>query len=206
MRIGFYGSAFDPFTNAHGFTANTIAQRRKLDKVIFGPSADIRPDKKMTAHNEHRWQMLLRGIQGCPSNALGDPLFEASRIEMDALPGHQYTFYTMKKLKEQYPNDELFFIMGADLLPNLSQWTYGKELVESTRFIVMAREGYDMLKIIAEDPLLRHNEMQFDLIYKGLNIEISSTYIREEFRMGGHPKYLMPDSVYDYIEENGLYR
>ncbi|WP_195572415.1 nicotinate (nicotinamide) nucleotide adenylyltransferase [Paenibacillus sp. 1001270B_150601_E10] len=207
MRIGIFGSAFDPFTNAHGFTAYSIAERRKLDKVIFVPSADLRTDKELQAGNEHRWQMLLLGIEHGPLNQAGQPLFEASRIELDATAGSHYTLHTMNQFKEQYPEDELFFIMGADLLPNLHEWRYGDELVAKHRFIVMARGGYDMLEIIARNPLLRRYEMNFDLLHKGLAIEISSTYIREELKMGASlPRYLMPRVVEDYILEHKLYQ
>lgn len=206
MRIGLFGSSFDPFTNAHGFTAATVAQRRKLDKVIFLPSADLRRDKMMKANSEHRWSMLLLGIQNSPLNALGEPLFVADRTEMDAVAGTHYTLHTMNHFEQKYPNDELFFIMGADLLPNLHEWRYGKELVEKHRFIVMARGGYDMLEIIARDPLLRNNETNFDLMHKGLNIEISSTYIRDELGMGaGMPRYLMPPAVEEYVLKHKLY-
>ena len=206
MRIGIFGSSFDPFTNAHGFTAWSVAQRRKLDKVIFLPSADLRQDKNMKASNEHRWNMLLLGIQNGPMNKQGEPLYDADRTEMDALAGMHYTLHTMNHFKEKYPNDELFFIMGADLLADIHEWRYGKELIETNRFIVMARAGYDMLEIIARNPLLRNNEMNFDLLHKGLNIEISSTYIRSEIGMGaGVPGFLMPPAVEQYIIEHSLY-
>lgn len=207
MRIGIFGSSFDPFTNSHGFTAWSVASRRQLDKIICIPSADIRTDKKIKASAEHRWNMLLLGIQDGPTNCLGEPLFEADRIEMDALPGRQFTYNTMNHFKEKYPNDELFFIMGADLLPSLHEWHYSKQLVAENRFIVMAREGYNMLEIIARDPLLRNHEMNFDLMHKGLNIEISSSYIRDEIAMGAKiPQFLMPAPVRNYIMEHKLYQ
>jgi nicotinate-nucleotide adenylyltransferase len=206
MRIGVYGSAFDPFTNAHGYTASTVAGRRRLDKVIFLPSADLRRDKALQASHEHRWNMLLLGIQHTPLNQFGEPMFEADRTEMDALAGMHYTLHTMNALKSRYPEDELYFILGADLLPHLHEWRHGEELVATNKFIVMARAGYDMLEIIARSPLLRKYEMNFDLMHKGLQIEISSTYIRDELGMGvDMPRYLMPRGVEEYILEHRLY-
>lgn len=72
----------------------------------------------------------------------------------------------------------------------------------------MARNGIDMLSTISRSPILRNNDdgSKFHLIDKGLAMEISSTYIREEFAMGGEPKFLLPDSCYNYIKEHGLYK
>ncbi len=87
---------------------------------------------------------------------------------------------------------------------------YGKKgdaLVAENKFIVMARHGIDMLSTISRSPILRNNDDgRFHLIDKGLAMEISSTYIREEFTMGGEPRYLLPNSCYDYIKEHHLYR
>jgi nicotinate-nucleotide adenylyltransferase len=72
----------------------------------------------------------------------------------------------------------------------------------------MARNGIDMLKVISKSPILRKNDdgSTFHLLDKGLAMEISSTYIREEFALDGEPHYLLPESCYDYIKEHCLYK
>ncbi|SFC00065.1 nicotinate-nucleotide adenylyltransferase [Bacillus sp. OV322] len=210
-KIGIYGSSFDPITNVHLWTASTIAHRAKLDKVIFLPCTSRRADKEMKTGNEHRWNMLQLGIKD-------NPIFEASDYEINehAGTGKQYTFYTMEYFKKHYPEDDVFFIMGADLLqdiddqevPVYKRWKHREELIANHKFIVMARDGIDMLKVISKSPLLRNydNGSTFHLIDKGLSMEISSSYIRDEFSMGGEPRYLMPEACYQYIMENGLYQ
>jgi nicotinate-nucleotide adenylyltransferase len=131
--------------------------------------------------------------------------FELSTYEMDYDHGLATTYETMKYFQELYPNDELFFIMGADLLVDLPNWRQGKELVEGFQFIVMNRDEYDMLKIIAKNPLLRNNNRNFHLLDKGIAMEISSTFIRDEIAMGGDPSGLLPDNCLQYILDNGLY-
>ncbi len=66
----------------------------------------------------------------------------------------------------------------------------------------------DMLKAISKSPILRNNDdgQTFHLIDKGLAMEISSTYIREEFALGGEPRYLLPESCYNYCIRNSLYK
>ncbi|MFM1651747.1 nicotinate-nucleotide adenylyltransferase [Brevibacillus sp. B_LB10_24] len=201
MKIGVYGSSFDPITNVHLWTASTICHRKRLDKVIFLPSSNKRMDKEMNTSDDHRIAMIKLAIAD-------NPKFELDTYEMNVLPGLQYTYYTMKYFKEKYPDDELYFIMGADLLVDIGEgkWKFGDELVKENKFIVMARNGIDMLGAIARSALLRNHDDQFQLVDKGLAMDISSTYIREELRMGGEPRYLLPDACYFYIKKHGLYQ
>jgi len=192
MRIGVYGSSLDPISNGHLWSANTIAQREELDKIIFLPSSAKRVDKDIKINDIHRIEMLKLAIEDTP-------LFDYDTYEMNAIAGKQYSFFTMEHLKQKYPNDELFFLMGADLLADLPKWQMGKQLIETNNFIVIERNNVLMHKVIAENPLLRKHEKRFTLIYKGLVNEISSSYIRDEFAYGGSPRYLMPEKVYNYI-------
>lgn len=210
QRIGIYGSSFDPITNVHLWTANTVASREALDKVIFLPCSSMRRDKQMQTSDKDRLAMLKLAVEE-------NPKFEVDEYEMHVLPGNHYTWFTMNHFKKKYPDAEIIFIMGADLLRDIpgkfdekgnmirEPWKHGEELVKENKFIVMARDGIDMLEVIAKSALLRNNHRNFSLMHKGLAMEISSTYIREEFAMGGDPRYLMPDKVYKYIKQFKLY-
>lgn len=201
-RIGIYGSSFDPITNVHLWTASTVAHRCKLDKVIFLPCSNKRKDKEIKTENAHRWNMLQLAIAK-------DERFIADSYEMEQEGWNIYTYDTMKHYREQHSNDEMHFIMGADLLVDIGAglWKKGEALVAENKFIVMARHGIDMLSTISRSPILRnHDDGRFHLIDKGLAMEISSTYIREEFAMGGEPKYLLPGACYDYIKKHNLYQ
>lgn len=208
MRIGIYGSSFDPITYSHLFTAATVAHRRRLDKVIFVPCSSKRHDKKMQTDDVHRLRMLELALATCKSktNSKGDPLFEISTVEMDALPGETYTYDTMIHMRKKYPKDELFFIMGSDLLTGMSNWGNAEKLLTEFYFIVMSREGYPTADLIAEDALLRNNDEHFHIMSKGINMGISSTYIRDEIRKGGDPSFLLPEECLKYIYEQGIYR
>ncbi|MBG9754384.1 nicotinate (nicotinamide) nucleotide adenylyltransferase [Lysinibacillus sphaericus] len=201
-RIGVYGSSFDPITNVHLWTASTVAHRCKLDKVIFLPCSNKRKDKTIKTEDIHRWNMLHLAIAK-------DDRFVADSYEMDQEGWNIYTYDTMKYFREKNPEDEIHFIMGADLLVDIGAglWKKGDALVAENKFIVMARHGIDMLSTISRSPILRNNDDgRFHLIDKGLAMEISSTYIREEFAMGGEPRYLLSNACYDYIKEHHLYQ
>lgn len=208
MRIGIYGSSFDPITYSHLFTAATVAHRRRLDKVIFVPCSSKRHDKKLQTEDIHRLHMLELALATCTNktNSKGDPLFEISTVEMNALPGETYTYDTMVHMRKKYPEDELFFIMGSDLLTGMSHWGNAEKLLTQFNFIVMSREGYSTADLIAEDALLRNNDEHFHIMSKGINMGISSTYIRDEIRKGGDPSFLLPDECLRYIYEQGIYR
>src|SRR5699024_5412710 len=160
MKIGIYGSSFDPLTNVHLWTASTVLHRAKLDKVIFLPSASNRADKQLQTGDEHRWNMIQLAIKD-------NSLFVADDYElsMRAGIGKQYTVYTMEYFKSKFPNDDIYFIMGADVLrdvvnqdvPTNRRWHMRDKLIRSNKFIVMARDGIDMTKVISRSPLLRNH-------------------------------------------------
>lgn len=201
-KIGIYGSSFDPITFPHLFTANTVAQRCKLDKVIFLPCSSKRQDKKMNVSDEDRLKMIQLAIAG-------NDKFEVDEYEMHQLGWEIATYKTMKHFRAKFPNDEVYFIMGADLLRDIGEgkWQRADELIKENKFIVMARDGIDMLSTIGRSPILRNADdgRTFHLMDKGIALEISSTYIREEFKMGGDPRYLLPEPAYEYIKEHELY-
>lgn len=202
-KIGIYGSSFDPITNVHLWTASTVAHRCKLDKVIFLPCSSKRKDKIMQTSDEHRWNMVLMAIED-------NDKFVADDYEMKQDAWNISTYQTLRYFKEKYPNDDIYFIMGADLLIDIGngKWEHAEELVKENRFIVMARNGIDMLSAISRSPILRNADdgQIFHLIDKGLAMEISSSYIRDEFKLGGEPRYLLPDKCYFYIKEHKLYQ
>ena len=202
-KIGIFGSSFDPITNAHLWTASTVAHRFQLDQVIFLPSSNLRLDKKMHLSDEHRCNLIQLAIHGNEKFVVSD--YEMKRHAWDIA-----TYITMRHFKEKYADHDVYFIMGADLLEDIGNgnWKWSKELVQENKFIVMARNGSDMMATIAQSPILRNADdgKTFHLIDKGLAMETSSTYIREEFQQGGEPRYLLPESCYQYIRKHRLYQ
>lgn len=203
MKIGIYGSSFDPITTVHLWTASTVAHRCKLDKVIFLPCSSQRQDKTMHIADQDRVNMIQLAIAA-------NKKFELDDYEMKQPAWEIATYMTLKHFREKFPEDEVYFIMGADLLVDIGEgkWKKADELIRENKFIVMARDGINMLSAISKSPILRNADdgHTFHLMDKGLAMEISSSYIRDEFRMGGEPRYLVPDQVYDYIRAHRLYQ
>ena len=198
-KVLMYGASFNPITYAHLLTAELVSTRRKFDKVLFTPVSMKRKDKsKNLISDEHRLSLLKLAVSD-------NDKFEVCDIELRNPAWDSKTEVTLRKYKESNPGDEVYFLMGADNLATISTWDNAEALVANNKFIVMARDNFDMAGIIAKDVLLRKYEDNFDLIHKGIQMDISSTLVRSNIEIGLSARYLLPDVCIDYIEENGLY-
>ncbi|WP_406616985.1 nicotinate-nucleotide adenylyltransferase [Mycoplasmopsis adleri] len=184
MRIGLFGGSFNPVHNGHIKIAEYAYKTLKLDKIYFIPAAKnpFKKDDKI-ASSEHRLDMLNLALKNFNGNAEVS-LFEIKR------GGVSYTFETIRYFKQQFPNDELFFIMGSDLLPKFNKWEYADEITQTAKFVVYKR-SQNINKLNAK----KYNMM----IINNPLYEESSTAIRE-----GNLSYT-PESVNEYIGKNFLY-
>lgn len=201
MKIGYFGSSFDPPTFAHLFVLNDLAERFGLDRVILGPCSNKRPDKKMKTSDEHRWNLLQLAVEPYPEFIVDD-------YEMNKEASEVFTYFTMEHYKQKYPNDQLFFMMGADLLVDIAkgEWDYGNELVANNEFIVTSRNDITIQDVVFDSDFLRPYAHKFHLFNKEVDMEISSTAIRSIFAQNRTPRGLLPDACISYIKENGLYK
>jgi nicotinate-nucleotide adenylyltransferase len=116
-----------------------------------------------------------------------------------------YSYETMSHFREQYPHDELFFIMGADSFINVEKWYKGEELLSEFGFIVSSRPGYpekvleSCIKFYKEDYGTKIIRLRTKMP------DISSTEIRETAMEGDSISHLVPPKVEQYINENDLY-
>lgn len=197
--IGIMGGTFDPIHYGHLVAANFACEEFNLDRIIFMPSA--RPPHKDCGHvldSKSRFEMTRMAIEG-------NEAFEISALEMER-KGYSYTVETIEYYLHNYPGVELFFIMGVDALLLINTWKDINRLSGMCKFIVVSRPDFSIDK----------NDMCFQgtpaLLWDNLHIlkipalAISSTQIRERIQDGKTIKYLLPDSVEQYIIQNNLYR
>lgn len=208
MKIGFLGSSFDPITNGHIASLYEIASWYDFDKIYLMPSSNKRKDKKMNVSDEHRLAMIELALKDYPN-------FGIETYEMGVNAWEVQTYKTMRTLREKNPNDELWFLMGADLLRDIANgkwnviennWTHVETLLNENKFVVIERNKIDMHDIIIESDILRKYRKKFEFVYKGADNNISSSYVREEYSYGREPRPYMPTAVADYIKEHGLYQ
>lgn len=138
----------------------------------------------------------------CEHAVAGDPRFEVSRVEADR-PGASYTVETLRFLRERAPDDELTLILGADQASNLSAWREPEAVLSLAGVAVAAREGLEREAVLRQLGGLSGSE---EIIFFGMpRVDVSSSMVRERVASGRPIRYLLPESVANYIESNGLY-
>lgn len=200
-RLGILGGTFDPPHYAHLILAQHAYEELKLDRVLFVP-AGVPPHKQTTRTTaDDRVEMLRLAING-------EPHFRMSRVEIDR-PGPHYTIDTVRIIQEQNPDSELFFIMGEDVYRDLINWDRPQEMFESVKLAVavMRRPGTQKneLRLDMHKDTIPELEQHAILLSSPL-VEFSSTDIVDRLYKGRSVRYMVPESVLVYIEENGLYK
>jgi nicotinate-nucleotide adenylyltransferase len=190
IRLGVMGGTFNPVHHGHLVAASEVASRFELDEVAFVPSG--RPWQKENvdvAPAEHRYLMTVIATAS-------NPRFWVSRVDIDR-PGPTYTTDTLRDLRAERPDADLFFITGADALEQILSWKNADELFELAHFVGVTRPGYTL----SDAHLPRDTVSMVDVPA----MAISSSTCRERVRTGQPIWYLVPDGVVQYIGKHRLY-
>jgi nicotinate-nucleotide adenylyltransferase len=188
-RIGVMGGTFDPVHHGHLVAASEVATSFQLDEVVFVPTG--RPwHKQPVTSAEHRYLMTVIATASNPS-------FTVSRVDIDR-GGVTYTIDTLRDLKAAHPDDDLFFISGADAIAQILSWKDVDELWGLAHFVAVSRPGHAFA--VSSLP-------QQDVSYLEVPaLAISSTDCRGRVGRGFPVWYLVPDGVVQYITKHHLYR
>jgi len=187
MKIGLLGGTFNPIHIGHLILAEEAREKLGLDRIIFVP-AYLPPhqDNSDIAPAAHRLNMARLAIKG-------NKLFSVSDMEIKR-DGRSYTIDTVREFKKVYPNDELYFIIGSDLLTYLDAWKDLVEIIKMVKFIAATRPGY---------PLQNLPSYLTTLPIRA--VDISGFEIRQCVKEKKSFRYLVADSVYKYILKKRLY-
>ncbi len=190
-KLGIFGGTFNPPHMAHLMAAEGVRDQLKLDKVLFVPAA-IPPHKQKEniVPVKHRLEMVRLAIRG-------NRYFEISDVELHR-KGPSYTIDTVREMRRSYPDDELLFIMGIDLLTEFDTWKEPDMILEECRLVAMNRPGFD-LAVIDKDLLMRVELVNVP------SVDISSTNIRRRVKSGRSIRYLVTQDVEEYIHGNSIY-
>jgi len=197
-RLGIMGGTFDPIHYGHLVAAEMARAEFKLSKVLFIPTGTPpHKDRKDISAAEMRYEMVKLAIQD-------NPAFDISRVEIER-EGPSYTVETLRVLRRDWPDHELYFITGSDALLEIFSWREAEEIFRLVQYIGAARPGFDasdfFLKVQQEHP-----ETQGKIHYLEVPaLAISSTDIRARVRRGEPIRYLLPETVRLYLEQHRLY-
>ena len=136
-RIGVMGGTFDPIHHGHLVAASEVADRFNLDEVIFVPTGQ--PWQKAGKTISPAEDRYLMTVIATASN----PRFSVSRVDIDR-DGPTYTIDTLRDLRQQFPDEALYFITGADALASIMSWHDWEEMFQLAEFVGVTRPGYDL--------------------------------------------------------------
>lgn len=188
-KIGVMGGTFDPIHHGHLVAASEAAQSFGLDEVIFVPTG-MPQQKPAATSSEHRYLMTVIATAA-------NPTFTVSRVDIDR-NGPTFTIDTLRELRAERPDAELFFISGADAIAQILDWKDVRELWSLAHFVAVSRPGH---------PLSISGLPESDVsLLEVPALAISSTDCRDRVSRGYPVWYLVPDGVVQYISKHHLYR
>ena len=195
-RLGIFGGTFDPIHHAHLAIGEEARVRLALDQVLFVPAAHQPLKTNHGASAQNRLAMVW-------SATATNPAFAVSDIEIRR-KGVSYTIDTINALRQQHPNSELWFIIGADSIHTLPRWHKIDQLIPLMQFAVFERpqSSNDFNAVFQALPTLASRMTRF----VGPRIDLSASELRERIAQHLPIRYLVPDTVAKYIEEKKLYQ
>jgi nicotinate-nucleotide adenylyltransferase len=187
MKSGILGGTFNPIHLGHLILAEEAREKLELDRIIFMP-AYLPPHKDTSdvAKASDRYQMIKLAIKK-------NKHFSVSDLEIKR-DGRSYTIDTIREFRHKFPEDEIYFITGSDLLKYLDEWKDLPEIIKMVKFVVATRPAYPLEKIPA---YIRTVAIRA--------VDISAFEIRSCIKEGRSFRYLVPEAVYDYIVKRKLY-
>lgn len=190
MKIGIAGGSFNPIQKGHTRLANHLVKEGIVDMVLMMPCYKSLYNKEVL-DGETRLKMIelanrLPQVQ---------PFDWEIRNKIEGIG----TYDVMKMIEKEFPNDELYFIIGLDNSQKVKTWLNGDRITKEFKFIVVPRRGTNTEDIwFMEPPHIFVNYYEAD--------EISSTAAKEILGRGANPKEMLDSAVYDYIIQHNLYK
>ena len=196
-RVGILGGTFNPPHIGHLVMAQEAREQLGLDRVVLMPVA-VPPHKEADGDPGADVRLQLARLA-----AEGEEGVEVSTAEIDR-GGASFTVDTLGELHERYPEQELTFIVGADMAHSLPAWREPERILELARLAVAEREGIardDIAERLA--PLHDGSRVTF---FDMPRIDVSSSDIRRRVAEGRSVRHLVPDAVAQAIADRDLYR
>lgn len=198
-KIGIMGGTFNPIHNGHLMLAERSYQQYALDQVLVIPNKlPAYKDTDELLDARQRSEMVKLAIQ--PYSYMQYSDMELRR------QGITHTVDTLMELNRQYPDDQFYFILGADSLVHFEEWYQYREILKLAVILCAGRDGLECEKLdpIRENLLSQVPEARIAYLDTPM-MDISSTDIRERIAQKEQVMNWIPKPVYQYIMENHLY-
>lgn len=196
MRTGIFGGSFNPVHNGHIHLAETVMRELKLDRIFFVPSGKS-PHRSSAeyASGEDRLEMLRLACADKPGLEVCGYEIENDRTS--------YTIYTVEHFRRKFPDNELFLLVGSDMLLCFDKWYRYKDILAEAALAVASRENGDMEQLRNKaDELSEYGRI---LISPAPPVMISSTEIRKKIAKNSEYACYLDKNVVQYIRLKELY-
>ena len=211
-KLAFYGGSFDPVHNGHMAVAAALLTNFRFDAFVFVPAfhAPHKTRLKPTSAFD-RHAMLCLATQDHRS-------MQVSKMELE-LPEKPYSVETLARINEKHPDDEIFFVMGADSWMDIRTWREWEKVLSMANHIVMTRPDSEIdVSHVTEEVRARIVDLRGNRVSPSstpqeksifitdlVNMDISATAIRHAIRSGEPWKDDVPPEVAIYIEKYQIY-
>jgi nicotinate-nucleotide adenylyltransferase len=192
MKIGVFGGSFNPPHKMHLNIGLELVNKQYVDKVIYVPTGSKYKYKNNLLPDKNRLEML---------EILTNKYKNLSVDDYELKDEVVYTCETLAYFKELYPNDEIYFICGADNLSYIDKWKNGEDILNNYKIIAMKRKGEDIEELLKKFVAYQNNIIVADVEQQ----DISSTDIREKLKNNENVLDVLDKDVYEYIRKNKLY-
>lgn len=200
MKIGIMGGTFDPIHNGHLMLGEYAYQEFQLDEVWFMPNGNPphKSNDTIESQTKNRVEMVRRAIAGKEYFSL--QLYETKNKEVN------YSYKTMEHFKKAYPEYTFYFIIGADSLFSIEKWVHPEILLRDCIVLAAYRDDTGTDEMLSQIQYLNKKYGADIRLLNTPNVDISSSDIRERIKDGLSIRKMVPEAVFDYIEENQLFR
>ncbi len=200
MKIGIMGGTFDPIHNGHLMLGEYAYQEFQLDEVWFMPNGNPphKSNDTIESQTKNRVEMVRRAIAGKEYFSL--QLYETKNKEVN------YSYKTMEHFKRAYPEYTFYFIIGADSLFSIEKWVHPEILLRDCIVLAAYRDDTGTDEMLSQIQYLNDKYGADIRLLNTPNVDISSSDIRERIKDGLSIRKMVPEAVFDYIEENQLFR
>ncbi|MEM7160843.1 MAG: nicotinate (nicotinamide) nucleotide adenylyltransferase [Bacteroidota bacterium] len=185
LKVGLFFGSFNPVHIGHLSIANYLWQNEEIDEVwmVISPQNPFK-EKKGLWNEELRLDLLKVALKGHENIKPCDIEFE--------LPKPSYTYFTLKELRNRFPEHQFSIIIGEDILEGLPKWKNGEDIIAENFFYVYPRTTSSN----------NHLELKNAKQIAAPKLDISSTYIRENLQQGKDIRFLVGKDVAQFILEN----
>lgn len=202
------GGLFDPVHNGHLRTVLTVVENLLLDEVRLIPCGKPAHRQPSIVSDSQRIEMLSLGINGQP-----ELIVDSRECRRE---GPSYLYDSLLSIKHENPADRLFLIMGTDAFNTVPQWYRWQDIFSLAHVIVCARPGwtisnqgeireeFDQRQVQSIAEMVKYKAGKI-LSFDFTPLMISSSQIRKLIKDKQSARYLLPDSVWEYIKINNLY-